>query len=142
MARAKYTITDADFSHASSYISDKLQRFEFEFRSNCSSDDARTELFEIVHSSQRQGRAERLNQWGEKYLSSPDWLKLKVGIRKRRERRMRQDAVKTVTISAKAHRLLTKIAKRDGVTFSDVLEHLLARAANSAAKIPKRRTIS
>lgn len=139
MARAKYTITDADYTHACGYIEDKLQKYEFGFCQQRSIDSARSDLFEIVHSSQRKGRADRLNEWCEEHLTSGDWLKLKVGIRKRRERWARHEQLKTVAISAKAHRLLAGIAKRDSVTFTEVLEHLLAKAANSATRIPKRK---
>ncbi len=138
MARAKYEITDADYAHACAYIEDKLQLQEFAFCREHSTEVARGELFEIVHGSQRKGRAELLNQWCEKHLTKGDWLKLKASVRKRRERWARHDQLKTVSISAKAHRLLAKIAKRDCVTFSEVLEHLLAKAANSAARVPKR----
>lgn len=140
MARARYTIIDSDYTHACAYIEDKLQKQEFAFCRERSIDTAKAELFQIVHSSQRKGRADRLNEWCEKHLAKADWLKLKVGIRKRRERWARHDELKTVAISAKAHQLLTKIAKRDNVTFSEVLEHLLARAANSAGNIPKRKS--
>ena len=139
MARAMYTITDSDYTHACAYIEDKLQKQEFAFCHKRSMDTARSELFDIVHSSQRQWRAEQLNEWCEKHLGKADWLKLKVGIRKRRERWARHDELKSVAISAKAHRLLTSISKRDSVTFSEILEHLLLRAANSASRIPKRK---
>ena len=142
MPRARYTITDADYTHACAYIEDKLQKQEFAFCRERSMDTARSELFEIVHSSLRKGRAERLNEWCEKHLAKSDWFKLKVCIRKRRERWNRHDELKTVAISAKAHRLLTSISKRDSVTFSEILEHLLLRAANSASRIPKRKVTS
>lgn len=38
---------------------------------------------------------------------------------------------KSLTISARSYELLSQLAERDGVTFSDVLEHYLAKALNS-----------
>ncbi len=75
MPRAKYAITDADYTHARAYIEDKLQKHEFAFCQERSIDSARSELFEVAHCSLRKGRGERLNAWCEKHLTKADWLK-------------------------------------------------------------------
>lgn len=146
MSRPKYQVTETDFTHACNYISSKLQNFEFELSEEASTTDAKTAYFEAVQSGSRKARSERLNAWCEKYLSSKEWRRLTAAIRKRRERWARHDQMKSISISSKAHKLLLKVAERDNVTFSDVLEFVLAKAANSALRIPSksanRRTIS
>ena len=114
------------------YLVDKLQTQLLEVALQLSSAEAKAEYFGIVHGGQRKGRAERLKAWCEKYLTKAEWLKLKSAVRKRRERWAMHDEVKTITISLKAHQLLSRIATRDNVTFSDVLERVLGKAANSA----------
>ncbi len=87
------------------------------------------QLRAFTESKGRKNKAESLNLWAEKYLSSEEWNKLKTAVRKRRQRWANDDDQKTVTISAKAHKLLSRIANRDEVTFSEVLEHYLAKAS-------------
>ena len=127
MPRAKYQVTDRDYTHVSAYLSDKLQLQSIDIRGDASLSVARRDLLEVAHSGQRKGRAERLNAWCEQYLPTAEWSKLKTATRKRRERWERHDQLKTITISAKAHRLLLRIANRDGVTFSEALEQRLAK---------------
>ena len=142
MPRAKYKVNAADYTHACFYLGDKLRNQDFEFSHEASATDARSDYFEIVHAGQRKGRAERLNTWCEKYLIGSEWLKLKTAIRKRRERWERHDQIKTISISAKAHKLLAKIAERDDVTFSEILEHVLLKTAKSAARVPLKQSKS
>ena len=127
MPRAKYQVTDRDYTHVSAYLSDKLQLQAIDTRGDASVSVARRDFLGVVHSGQRKGRAERLNAWCEQYLPAAEWAKLKTAVRKRRERWERHDQLKTITISAKAHRLLARISNRDGVTFSEALEQRLAR---------------
>ncbi len=127
MPRAKYQVTDRDYTHVSAYLSDKLQLQAIDIRGNVSPSEARREFLDVIHAGQRKGRADRLNAWCEQYLPTAEWKKLKTAVRKRRERWDRHDQLKTITISAKAHRLLVKLAGRDGITFSEVLEQRLER---------------
>ena len=61
-----------------------------------------------------------------KHLKAPERAKLKLAIRKRRERKPSQD--KTITISAKAFELIRKLANRDDVTYSEATEKYFGRA--------------
>ena len=93
----------------------------------------------VVDAKTTHARIAALNSWCKKYLSDADRGKLKVAVRKRRERWRRGDEKKTITISAKAHKVLTQISKRDNVTFSQALENYLGKALNSARGTSNRR---
>lgn len=131
MARPRYRIDEKDFLHAEFYLSVRIRNFRIKYPKTVSSLDAHTEYDTAVRSEGRTQRAKILNAWCEKYLSGPEWTKLKSAIRKRRERFRRCDEHKTVTITAKAHRLLSQLATRDNVTLSEILEHYLGNAVNS-----------
>lgn len=138
MSRPKYQVTETDFNHACSYISSKLQNLEFELSKEASTTDAKSDYFEAIQGGSRKARSERLNAWCEKYLSSKEWRRLIAAIRKRRERWTRHDQVKSISISEKAHKLLVKVSERDDVTFSEVLEYVLAKTANSSVRVPSK----
>ncbi|MEX1026610.1 MAG: hypothetical protein WD049_01190 [Candidatus Paceibacterota bacterium] len=132
MPRAKYRITTEDFSHANFYLSRKLRNYDIDFGEEVSLASATQEYSEATHHKRKEVRVQETNAWCEKYLSGKEWEKLKTAVRKRRERWQRHNDLKTVTISARAHRLLGNLAERDEVTFSEVLEHYLAKAMNSS----------
>jgi len=131
MARPRYQIAEIDFLHAEFYLSVRIRNFCIKYSKGVSSIDAQTEYAAAVRSERKTQRAKLLNAWCEKYLSGAEWTKLKSAVRKRRERFRRCDEQKTVTISAKAHRLLSQLANRDNVTLSEILEHYLGNAVNS-----------
>lgn len=131
MPLKEYCNTADDEWHAMFYLSGRLRNHGLEFRDSASSADAENEYRIAANEPTRNQRAAALNAWCERYLSKADMRKLKTAVRKRRERWRRTEAMKTVTISAKAHKLLTQLSERDTVTFSRVLEHYLAKAVNS-----------
>lgn len=130
MARPKYTITAADVVHAGTYLANRLRNLDVRFGDDVSLRTAERAFTEAVAVPRKEKRAVQVNAWCEKYLSSAEWATLKLAIRKRRERRVRTD-LKTVTISARAHDLLSKVAERDEVTYSEVLEKYLLKALNA-----------
>lgn len=131
MPRAKYNITTDDFLHANFCLSGRLRNHTIEFDEDVSPLDAEKDYRKAVdHKRPKKQQAELLNAWCEEYLSSVEWTKLKAAIRKRRERYDRFGDLKTVTISTRAHKLLSRVADRDEVTYSEVLEHYLAKALN------------
>lgn len=134
MARPKYTITASDVAHANFYLSTRLLMQGFAFGESVPSKVAEKEFREAIEEKGKDKRATRLNAWCEKYLDSKEWAKLKLAIRKRRERLGRHAELKTVTISAKAFELLAKISERDEVTYSDTLEHYLQVAFKGKAR--------
>ena len=132
MPRDNYIITSDDEFHATFYLSGRLRNYGFKFRDSVSSAQAEGDYRAAISEKTKSARAAALNVWCERYLSKADWRRLKTAVRKRRERWRRSEETKTVTLSAKAHKLLTQISKRDTVTFSQALEHYLAKALNSA----------
>ena len=132
MPRDNYTITSDDEFHATFYLSGRLRNYGFKFRDSVSSTQAGSDYRSAASEKTKSTRAAALNVWCEKYLSKADWRRLKTAVRKRRERWRRIEETKNVTISAKAHKLLTQVSKRDNVTFSEALEHCLSKALNSA----------
>ena len=137
MPKKKYCVTDSDYNHARFYLADKLRDYGIQFAEEVSIASARDEFITVTDGGEKKGRANRLNSWCEKYLNGHEWRKLKAAIRKRRERWGNHEA-KSIMITVEAHKLLSGIAKRDNVTFSEVLEYVLLRTANSTRRIPPR----
>jgi len=131
MPRPRYRITTEDFLHAEFCLSIRIRTFRIAFGKGVSVLDVEEEYNTAVRSDGRKQRLDLLNAWCEKYLTGAEWTKLKSAVRKRRERFRRCDEQKSVTITAKAHRLLLRLSKRDEVTFSEILEHYLGNAVNS-----------
>ena len=132
MPRVKYTITSDDEFHATFYLSDRLRNHGIKFRDSVSRAKAESDFRTAVDEKTKTKRAAAVNSWCERYLSRADWEKLKTSVRKRRERWRRSEEIKTITISAKAHKTLTQISKRDDVAFSKALKHYFGKALNSA----------
>ncbi len=139
MPRAKYKITADDFQHASFYLSGRIRNYGIEFEDSVNTSKAERQYYEALKVKSRKKKAESLNLWAENYLTSEEWTKLKSAVRKRRQRWDNYDGQKTVTISAKAHTLLSRIAGRDEVTYSDVLEHYLTKAWRTSRGSARRR---
>ena len=134
MPRDNYIITSDDEFHATFYLSGQLRNYGFKFRDSVSSTQAESDYRAAASEKTKSTRAAALNVWCEKYLSKSDWRRLKTAVRKRRERWRRSEETKTVTISAKGHKLLKQVSKRDKVTFSQALELYISKALNSARR--------
>lgn len=142
MPREEYSITTVDEMHATFYLGDKLRNRDLRFQKSDFYSSAESDFRTAVDKKTTHSRTAALNSWCKKYLSEADSGKLKVAVRKRRERWRRGDETKTITISAKAHKVLTRISKRDNVTFSQALENHLGKALNSGRGTLKRRSES
>ncbi len=138
MPRTRYVITDSDCVHAFLYLSGRLRNYEIDFPDTVDSLLAESDFHDAGRASGIRRRTAGLNAWCEQYLSSPDWQRLKSAIRKRRERAEHFDEQKSITVSARAHNLLSRIAQRDDVTFTEVLEHYLTKALKSNRGRPSR----
>lgn len=139
MPRTKYRITVEDCVHAELYLSRQIRNYEIEFRDDANSLNAEGEYRDATSERKKTSRAQQLNEWCERYLTSTDWNRLKSAIRKRRERTQHFDEQRTVTVSATSHDLLSQLAQRDDVTYSEVLEHYLTKALNSNRGRPSQR---
>lgn len=131
MARERYTITPDDEYHATFYLNDRIRNYDIKFLNSVSYSVAETDYRAAVDEKSKGKRAAAINAWCEKYLPGSDWRRLKAAIRKRRERWLHSEDVKTIAISFKAHQLLVKLSKRDNVTFSESMERYLGKALDS-----------
>jgi macrodomain Ter protein organizer (MatP/YcbG family) len=91
VSRPKYAIAEADVVHASEYLRPLLLMRSLELRQNVSYKVAERDFHAAVVSPSKEERAKALNAWCEKYLKAPIWAKLKLAIRKRRERKTSSD---------------------------------------------------
>jgi macrodomain Ter protein organizer (MatP/YcbG family) len=139
MARPKYTITASDLNHAYFYLSDRLLTRRVRFDDSVSPDAADRAFREAMVEKGKEKQSARLNAWCERYLSSSEWAKLKLAIRKRRERFNRHDELKSITISAKAFAILSKVSKRDAVSYSEALECYLSKALRGTVQGKRQR---
>lgn len=142
MPREAYSITTNDETHATFFLGDRLRNRDLRFQDSDFHASAESDFRNAVDKKTTHARIAALNSWCKKYLSETDSRKLKVAVRKRRERWRRGDEQKTITISAKAHKVLTQISKRDKVTFSQALENHLRKALNSGRGSSNRRSVA
>lgn len=130
MARPEYTIDYPDFVHANTYVGNRLRDFSLKITDPDTIEQAKEEFLSISLSRPSNDAASRLNEWCKTYLTGDEWKRLKESVRKRRQRWAGSQVLKTVTISEKAHRLLSELAKRDNVTLSEALELYLVKVLN------------
>ena len=138
MARPKYCITESDQLHAGFYLSGKWSRYDIEFSDDVNVTTAQKKFYAALDQKGKAKRAEAMNAWCEKYLSTAEWRKLKAAIRKRRARYERYGESTTITVSTKVQEYLVKISERDNVTYNDILEHVLSKTWSGRRAIPKR----
>jgi len=123
MARSRYTITELDMAAALVYIGSKLR-----------------DPYWPSEDTSAQVKAERgfrtakrdpvtLNRWCEKHLNADQWVQLKNAIRAARKRTvdLSRDPPKSVTLSHNAWRIISDLAKRDGITLSELIEDRLGK---------------
>ncbi len=73
-----------------------------------------------------------LNSWLDLYLSKKQRDNMMAAMRQRKRRAM--GVGKTITVSEKAHRMLTTLAEAEGITLSAVLEKRLKNAYRAELK--------
>lgn len=137
MPRLQYRVTKDDYHHVRAYLSERMESVEI-FKEGSQWNDwaaAREEFREFFQRSS----PDKLQRWCEQYLNEDTWAKLKTALRQRRRRWAKFEDLKTITISAKAHKLLQRLAERDGATFSEVLEKVLARNLANAGTAMARK---
>lgn len=135
MARQMYVISASDVVHAVHYLDGLLRNAGIQFADDVDPQEAVAEFQASCEISSKSKRAASLNEWAEHYLDSNAWKRLKLAIRKRRERRTKgEEAGRSVTMSLKAHELLKRLAARDAVTLSAALEQHLPQILNRRAK--------
>jgi macrodomain Ter protein organizer (MatP/YcbG family) len=124
MARKKYQITTSDALTAWRWIQTKLNDSQWP-----NWDKAYQAEQEFENLKERWENPEALNTWAEKWLDRRQWIQLKNTVRAQRKRqRDRSNLDKkpvAITLSLKAHLILSTIAKHDNVTLSKVIEKRL-----------------
>lgn len=137
MPQVQYRITSEDRIHARFYIDDQLKSLMIEFKKDVERSEA-IKAWQTINASKY--TADQLQNWCDRFVSKSSWSKLRIAVRKRRQRWNRVDETKTVTISIQAYNLLRRISERDQATFSEVLEKVLARnLANAQGALARRR---
>ena len=123
MARSRFIITRQDKTAALAYISNKLRDPYWP------SKDTTRQLKAQRKYETAKRELVTLNEWCEKWLDSRQWTQLKNAIRAARKRTadLSRDQPKNVTLSRKAWRIISDLAKRDGVTLSALIENRLGK---------------
>ena len=117
MARPRYTISGSDRSFAWRWIDKKLSNPLW-------LGETRTYAAYQNFSQINENDVDSLNRWCETWLGSSEWTQLKNAVRAARKRRD-GNGVKNVTLSRYAWSILDFWARRDGCTFSEVIEKRL-----------------
>lgn len=139
MTRPAYQLNADDFRHATAYLGNRIRSFEIDFRDLSTIEEAKQQYYQLASSRPSKAAAERLQAWCDTYLTAAEWQLAKSSIRKRRQRWAPTKALKTITISQRAHRLLSQLAKRDNVTLSEAIELNLPSVLNQLPKTTSRR---
>ena len=118
MARPRYQLTDDDVTVAHRWIRDKFRSAGVDWPKEYGSATA-YEKFPLENPT-----AKKLQAWCDRWLNAKQWQQLQAAIRS--ARRDRQGNTRSISVSNKAHEILSTIGKREQLTFSEVIEKYLA----------------
>lgn len=104
MSRPKYKITASDLPFAHAYLSRAVEDNAYIVRGNARSHQFRQYLERIDLEDDPEFDADILNRWCEQYLTTTQWQRMKVSIRKMRYQTANKDI--TITLKPKAHAVL------------------------------------
>lgn len=107
MSRPKYKITATDLPSAHAYLLRALEDSHYITRGSSVAYQFRQYLNRIDLDDDLEHDAEILNRWCEKYLTTKQWDRLKVTIRKMRYRQANTDV--TITLKPEAHKILQTV---------------------------------
>ena len=129
MSRPKYKITASDLPFVHAYLLRALEDSHYIIQGNSVAYQFRQFLNRIDLDDDLEHDAEILNRWCEKYLTTHQWNRLKVTIRKMRYRQ--SNKVVTITLKPEAHKILqTLIDQGKAKSLSDAVlwldEHVKA----------------
>lgn len=120
MSRPKYKITASDLPFVHAYLLRALEDSHYIMQGNSVAYQFRQFLDRIDLDDDLEHDAEILNRWCEKYLTTKQWSRLKVTIRKMRYRQSNTDV--TITLKPEAHQKLQElIDKGYAKTLSDAV---------------------
>lgn len=133
MPRSK-SLALSNVNEAIAVMRSKLQTYSIELCEDVSYREAMLTIDDIRRIGSKKEQAQKLMEWCENSLDASEWKKLQAAVRKRKQRKQKQGATEVLSVSPRAFELLKKLAKRDGVTYSQILELYLAKALNGKLK--------
>ena len=128
MARPKYRIPDSERWVAEQWLRGQLDKIGFPENLGKRPELRKRSKLDVIDEFRAADSGEALTAFCERWLTSAEWDRMKVSIRASRKRkRDKIDNTKPVSLdlSKQAHYVLATIAKRDGVTLSEVIEKYL-----------------
>jgi macrodomain Ter protein organizer (MatP/YcbG family) len=125
MPRSRYQIAAADVEVVHRWIRDRL-------RKDAWPDDC-PRLTAWDKFPYEKPTTKTLQRWCDRFLDAKQWQQLQAVIRAAR-RDLSQH--RTVRLSRNAHEVLSKLATRDKITLSEVIERYLSSVANAPATVP------
>ena len=118
MPRKRYQFTDADVTTVHRWIRDKFRTQPNSFPKDRWGNLSAYDAFPFDKPT-----AKKLQVWCERWLEAAQWRQLQAVIRS--ARRDRYSTTKSVKLTKFAHAILSMLAKREGITLSEVIETYL-----------------
>ncbi len=117
-------------SNMYSYLVGKLQSPNFLSETCPEYNEARKAIssFQEININS-ENSVELINKWADEHLTRKQVKNMQAALRQRRRRSM--GVGKSITISAKAHRMLVILSEKDGLTLSETIEKRLKPAYNA-----------
>lgn len=137
MTRPKTAIPNEEITTAISYIKRRLRTRKIELVGDPSLVKVENELNGIVTARNKQERVTAFEKWCIDYLTDADRAKLRTSLRKHRQRLHKRGNSAQVSLSVNAFELLKKVASRENLNYSQVLEKYLWNACK-----PTRRKVT
>lgn len=129
MARPKTAIPNEEITTAISYIKRRLRTRKLELVGDPSLVKVENELNGIVTARNKQERVTVFEKWCNDYLFDTDRSKLRTSLRKHRQRLHKRGNAAQVSLSVSSFELLKKVASRENLNYSQILEKYLWNAA-------------
>lgn len=132
MSRPAYRITEEDRYFAKQWIYAKREDTGFLWSQGAGAQGMENRINALGALEETEDAPEALNAWCERWMNDKEWRQMKDAIRAARRRwRLQTSAEKPVgvVLSREAHSILERIAKRDRVTLSRVVEKYLVKEA-------------
>lgn len=96
--------------------------------------DVEREVCGIVTARKKQERVATFDKWCLDYLTHADRAKLRTALRKHRQRLHKRGNAAQVSMTVRAFDLLKKVASRENLNYSQVLEKYLRNAVGAIAR--------
>lgn len=130
MTRPKTAIPNEEITTAINYIQRRLRTKKIELVGDPNLANVERELNGIVTARNKQERVTAFEKWCLDYLTDADRSKLRTSLRKHRQRLHKRGNAAQVSMTVRAFDLLKKVASRENLTYSQVLEKYLWNAAD------------